>query len=312
MQLESGVFSKRRVYLYFLMALLFLFSAMLASCSALGGNDDGNQIITSLPSWPPYGDEAFPPLDHYQIRIASAGGQEVFSVPNGGKIMIETQDVTAVIVQPVTRHNGTLAAFFRPAGCVLPASANAAWEGGFSAVVCADIFLSSMATDAISGKEIGIILSKFNWIRFAQEMSSRSIDTKSGGGEEIVCDPWTLDKNKIINCILTNKFTASDITPTKASSNRAIKNADELRALNNLMDYPLLPRYIGSYKQQQRNGKMRLVSDKYAATIGLAGVNKFLCGESVVCFSLSIKGSGSNTDAFAAASVTPISLWIED
>lgn len=271
----------------------------LASCSWGGDSDATDETELVMPKWPPYGEEGYPPLAYYQVRIIKADGDKTFQVTNGGHIMVINgkDNITSIIAQPVTKHNGALAAFFRPAGCILPSVPKISWEGGFAAVVCSDTFdISTVSNDAINK-----LLSKFNWPRFISEVALRSTDTKSLAAEglAVVCDPWTLDSNRVAKDILYNKFTAATITPTAASDNRTVQDVKYLLSLDSALEKggPLLPRYVEAYPQQKANGKIRLISERYALEKNLTGANIFLCGNNLASFTVSIKGTGSKAQA---------------
>lgn len=261
----------------------------------------------SLPAWPPYGEAEYPPLAYYKVRIIKADGEETLQVPSGAHIMVESNEgsITAVIAQPVTKHGDAQAAFFRPAGCVLPATAQMSWAGGFAAEVCKNVLqLSTVSSDATNN-----LLSKFNWARFTSEVHSRSNDTKSLAESNlaVVCDPWTLDPVRVAKSILYKDFTATSITPTVAADKRTVQDVPYLLSLDNTLEAekPLLPRYVEAYTQQKDNGKVRLVSDRYALERNIAGANLFLCGDSIVSFSVSIKGTGSKAEATVKAKALP-------
>lgn len=261
----------------------------------------------ALPVWPPYSDAQYPPLEYYRVSIVSGDGEEILNVQNGGYVMVENvkDGVTAVVVQPVTRAGECSAAFFRPAGCVLPAAFAATWEGGYAADVCAALLKKT----ALSGNGAMRYLAKFNWGRFTNEVALRSIDTKSlaGQGVPVVCDPWTLDAMKVYNNILTAAFTATTITPTTDASNCTVKDVSSLleKASGKAEESSctvLLPRYVCAYPLQQSTGKARLMSDRYTAEKNITGSNLFLFGDSLVYFAVAIKGSGAKAESTVNAS----------
>lgn len=290
-------------------ALLWLF---VPSCSDLTGTDASNAVCVTFPKWPPDGDGEFPPLDYYRVRLVGVDGTKTFDVSNGDSIIVETDrgEVTAVIVQPITRHGETLAAFFRPAGCILPTATQATWNGGFAACLCEDLMRN---TKDVSASTVSAILSCFNWNRFIQTVEAKCIDTNGEDdecrlqGAAVVCDPWTLDKKSISTKILSKDFPARNITPTTSKSNRTVQAISDLMAQSSLSSSggALLPRYVPAYLSQRANGHVRLVSDKYAEGIDLKPPNMFLCEQSLVIFSVAIN---SNYEV----SVTPLVMPMRD
>lgn len=293
-------------HILLLLSLLAFGAFLLSACSDAAGTGSSDDVMVKMPSWPPYNDAQFPPLDHYSVSLVNSEGKRTFNVASEGGILVEQDDgeVTAVIIQPVTRHNGELASFFRPAGCVLPAETHATWEGGFASYVCASLFASPMVEGTAASEDIGNMLAKFNWQRFTEETARKSIDAKSADGAGIVCDPWTLKVDDIVSKILVKDFTAASLTPTTAAGNVAIEAVSAL-CQKASSSSALLPRYVCSYKSQCASGKARLVSEKYAQDNAIPNENAFLCGNSLVFFRTAIKGTGSTAQSTVDALAMP-------
>lgn len=284
---------KKRTFFPSLIISLALCPLFLAGCADVF--HPAESVSFRAPSWPPDGCADFPPLSSWRVICAGRDGEKTFTLPDGGSFGAEvlSSDVFAVRFTPVVSFGDYEAEFFRPAGCVYPMRGKVTWEGGFAADVCVRLYDSMQGSCEAKSRR----LSKFNWRKFIEEAA-----LKCASIEGVVCDPWLLDVDGIVEKIIGEKISSTNFKPTTAKSTMIVM--DEQSALDAIRENMnafradgapspmLIPRYIPSWRAQRETGKIRLVKDAKAVK------SAFLIGDGMVGVARSSARSNAEKETF--------------
>jgi hypothetical protein len=233
--------------------------AVFMSCSQTAGLPLRTEPVTFvLPSWPPEKDTLYPPLSYWSIQYCSGSSAGTFTVDakNTDKASF-TLEISggipcAVTAQPVTRHGNTESAFFYPAGCIYPPDSSIAWEEGFPASVCMQLYLSSES----STDKTADYLAKFNWQKLSGSLKERA----AAGGP--AWNPWMLDRTAICRAAAAHTFSTKLLVIKNSFSVQTAllrNNAQETsRGTESCSEILLIPQYIHLYKKQCETGTTAL------------------------------------------------------
>jgi hypothetical protein len=186
----------------------------------------------SLPSYP--GDR--PPLFGWLVVREEGGVRHSSFLPPGAQwaeLRVDKNLPAPVLFFPLAVLSDSppdaqsAVRFFKPAGCVYPASLQATWPGGFCAQVCMDIL-----TNPGDPASLRALCNGFNWRRFQEEVASLT------AAEETV-NPWEMDIVKISAAIVGGKFTKTALKP--AAKTVTVAEGTTLPAPNSLLFQSYVP-----------------------------------------------------------------------
>lgn len=224
-----------KIRLFFAFAAASIFTAELISCGGLFSAAEA--VSFTLPSWPPDSDAEYPPLAWWEAEYSAGGKPEIFriSADRSGKtaeIEVPKGRPCALLVQPVTDHNGITAAFFSPAGAVYPYTSDISWRNGFTA----SVFLALCAAENAAGTDeaqTSSYLSRFNWNRFSSSLPD---------------NPWLLDKNAVCRAVALHAFSSALLSAPHCLKLPAAQFGYAAGAM--------IPQYIPLYESQCRTEEL--------------------------------------------------------
>ena len=205
-------------------------SGFLCSCQFFEGADDAEELVLTLPEWPPQGSikERYPPLSRWEITMVNATLSEPMPAqteerPSSGisegyaggiplttfftdegslAVRFTRNSPAAIMARPVVLIDQTAAesAFFAPAGLLYPyRKESLTWEEGFLAH-CLQRLLRSGEETGMSREHILAYAARFNWKK-AQESIEKKLAQHG--------NPWLIDDFQILDNISYGEFKAS-------------------------------------------------------------------------------------------------------
>ena len=241
-----------RKYLFFCL-LINLY--ILAGCSLYTPISDEEEIIVSLPVWPP--DDPFsknyPQLSRWKISVVGADFQESFyTSQTSTKIRTKKNRPFCLLAQPLTLlENKKECAYFKPAGFLYPwnstATNEATWERGFLADIMARFFCDAKENCMESG-DTAWLASTFNWKKAQETIDKKIAESKenSDNPEEAVSifyNPWLIPGSPILENISVSQFKAS-LLNLPGCHTITIENLHKLQDLGRAHETPLLSSFI--------------------------------------------------------------------
>lgn len=259
-------------FLFFLSVQLS--ASLLISCQAEARITE--QILVSLPSWPPEGSLEYPELITWKIQIDSPFVSSEFCTTENSFIYETEKNIPfSVIATPITKTKNPesesyyQSSFFYPAGAIYPyytqktfsnifsgfskETLQLDWESGFTAAIFQKICKSRLET-GITKEHIQDFLVSFNWEKFKNEIYSKT--KQSAANFENIkqesslyikfYNPWQINTENLLTNLCYANFSISNLEP-KNTINL------QLNTISNLSEPVLSPYIPENYIIQNHN-----------------------------------------------------------
>ena len=195
---------------------IFLCLLILSACSQSVCLNQSEELIFSLPEWPPKnaGSNPYPKLYTWKIEINQVGKVLSFYQKEGDFCVTFFKNQPASITAlPITLlDDGERTSYFYPAGFLYPSSYQAeknslTWEEGFSAQLIHKIVCSQEETGVSSNRLLKFLLS-FNWKKLQENINSK-IEKSIEEEDKAVFNPWQINSDKLLDNICYGNFKTS-------------------------------------------------------------------------------------------------------
>jgi len=198
-----------------LLCPIFLCLLFFAGCSFPVGLSQTEELIFSLPEWPPKdnGTTFYPELYSWKIEINQLGKVVSFYQKEGDfKVTFQKNHPSSITARPITILNdGEKTAYFSPAGFLYPVSFatkknHLTWEEGYLAEIMHKIIKSQEET-GISDSRLLKFLFSFNWKK-AQENINSKIEKSISEEDKVFFNPWLIDTSRFLDNLCYGNFKA--------------------------------------------------------------------------------------------------------
>lgn len=284
-------------FLFYGIFSLFIFLSLFfaAGCSFLGHENEfltgTAEIELALPVWPPEQKNcAYPELDFWLIEYETAeksGTMRVCAFQKTVTFSVPENKSAAFSARPVTKCSSGSTLFFKGAGCVYPQNTSSfLWNQGFAADILASLYKASNDREKTAE-----LLSVFNWQKFINTLTKKENDAllkiQTASQQQMekevypaYCNPWMLNKQKILSAIADQSFTAASLTFPNAIT---LSPEDEILQIPGGIKNFVSP-YIPENEVFQKFNFLTIIKKTESGSL-------FLYGSSIALFTVTLNGN---------------------
>lgn len=211
---------------FFMFIALFYF-ALFTSCKhpfELKCTEETQTVF--FPSWP--NSDLYPELLHWKVVITTSTKSYeklVEATSDSTNIIVDKNYPVSVLAYPVTKSGNESFTFFYPCGKILPCSnmqsgTKLTWQSGATSNILRTLYRCQNE----QSEKNRIFASYFNWNKLDDFIIQKEDENKD-------FNPWNIDKEKLIDCILKEKVT---VYSTKLLSCKSFEKFEILEKIGDL------------------------------------------------------------------------------